>query len=405
MKYFELFSVALQSMLVNKARSLLTMLGIIIGVGSVIAVVAIGQGAQHNVAEQISSLGTNVLIIFPGSSHRGGASRGAGSFNRMTEADVKTIAERATSVQAVTPLSRTGGQVIYGNNNWSTSIYGVYTDYMYIRDWSIAEGTMFSEQHNRSGAKVCVIGKTVADELFPGIDPVDKIIRIRKMPFKVLGVLKERGQSLSGSDQDDIILAPFTTVQRKMSGSQYVNTILVSARSEAEIEVAKAEISEILRVRMRVGPTDSDPFTVRTQTDIAEAAKATSNVFTSLLYSVAAVSLLVGGIGIMNIMLVSVTERTREIGIRRAIGARQRDILLQFLIEACILSAAGGSVGIGVGIGGANVISSLQGWPTLIAPEAVVLALAVSIVVGVFFGFYPAQKASRLDPIEALRHE
>ncbi len=405
MKIIEILRVAFSSLLRNKTRSVLTMLGIIIGVGAVIAVVAIGEGAQYSVQQQIKSLGTNVIMIHPGHTMRGGASGGAGSFNRLTEADVKAVRERCPSVLAVSAMTRIGAQIIYGNVNWATSVQGVYPEWLIIRDWQLASGTMFSDQDNRSGAKVCVLGKTVVRNLFPNEDPIDKIVRIRKMPFRVMGVLKEKGQNAFGQDQDDLIIAPFSTVQRKLQGSVYVGSMLVSARTAPEIRPAQSQISEVLRARMRVPPNEDLPFEVRTQTDIAETAKSTSAVFTSLLYSVAAVSLLVGGIGIMNIMLVSVTERTREIGIRIAIGARARDILFQFLVEALTLSAIGGALGIAFGIGGASVVSNIQGWPTLISSNAITAAVLVSGAVGVFFGYYPARKASRLDPIDALRYE
>ncbi|MAT38705.1 MAG: multidrug ABC transporter substrate-binding protein [Ectothiorhodospiraceae bacterium] len=405
MKYLELLRVALQSLGQNKARSALTMLGVIIGVAAVISVVAIGQGAQHNVQESIKGLGSNILIVFPGSSSRGGFAGGAGSLNRLRAEHAEVIRNQATGISAVSPVINAPAQVIYGNNNWATIVAGVEIDYMYIREWEIAKGTFFTPQESRSAAKVCVLGKTVAEELFPNEDPVDKTIRLRNMPFKVAGVLAPKGQTSQGHDQDDVILAPFGTVQKRVRNVDYVHSILLSAKSESEIPFAQQEVAGVLRAAMRIGGADEDPFTVRTQTEISEAATSASETFTSLLYSVAAVSLLVGGIGIMNIMLVSVTERTREIGIRRAIGAQRTDILRQFLIEALFLSVSGGLIGIGLGIGASHLISSLQEWPTLIAPEAIGLALSVSGAIGIFFGYYPARKASLLDPIDALRYE
>ncbi len=406
MKFMEIILTSLDSLLRHKTRSFLTMLGIIIGVGSVIAVVAIGQGAQHQVQQQISSLGSNVIIIFPGSHRHGGVRGGAGSFNRLKEADARAIRESCPSVAAVTPVARTGGQVVYGNMNWSTTAYGVYPDYLLIKDWRVERGTFFSEQQSRAVAKVCVIGKTVADNLFGDEDPLDKIIRFRKIPFRVIGVLEEKGQNMFGQDQDDIIMAPFSTVQRLLVGSPYVGLIYASAVSEGEVEAATSQIEELLRSRLRVSDESADnPFTIRTQTEIASAAQETSSVFTSLLYSVAAVSLIVGGIGIMNIMLVSVTERTREIGIRMAVGARRWDIMLQFLTEAIVLSAIGGILGILAGVVGSRIVTQIEGWPTMISTESIFLAIVVSGVVGVFFGFYPARKASMLSPIEALRYE
>ncbi len=405
MKILELLYVALQSLTLNKIRSGLTMLGVIIGVAAVIAVVAIGKGAQQNIQAQISSLGSNVIIVMPGISMRGGVSGAAGSAGRMKEEFVQIIKERAKSVKAITPMVFSGGQVVYGSNNWSTSVQGVYPDYMEIRDWTISKGTFFGEQENRSGAKVCVIGNTIATNLFPNEDPIDQTIRIRNLPFKVIGVLKAKGQNAMGNDQDDIILAPFSTVQRKLRGIDFIHSILASAVSEKDIPVAQAEITDILYQLMPSAASLADPFTVRTQTEIAETANATSDTFTSLLFSIALVSLLVGGIGIMNIMLVSVTERTREIGIRRSIGARQSDIRIQFLIEAVFLSMLGGIIGIGTGVGAASIISRLQEWPTMVSADSIILALGVSATIGIFFGYYPANKAANLDVIEALRYE
>jgi putative ABC transport system permease protein len=389
----------------NKMRSFLTMLGIIIGVGAVIAMLAIGQGAKFSVEQQISALGTNVLIVLPGSQQTAGVRVGAGSVTTLTEEDAAAIQRECQAVALMSPGTRSAGQVVAGNLNWATSIEGTGADYLEIRQWKIAYGDFYTDQDIKSAGKVCVLGKTVADNLFPDASPVDQNIRIRNVPFKVIGVLEKKGQNAMGQDQDDIVLAPYTTVAKRLSWFPYIRQILVSATSQANIPVAQKQIAELLRMRHKISPYDPDDFTIRNQADLATAATATTDVLTILLASIASVSLLVGGIGIMNIMLVSVTERTREIGIRMSVGARGRDILTQFLIEALVLSLLGGVVGMLLGVIGSSLISSVAKWPTIVTAFSIVLSFGFSIAVGVFFGFYPARKAALLNPIDALRYD
>jgi putative ABC transport system permease protein len=386
-------------------RSFLTMLGIIIGVGAVIAMLAIGQGAEFSVKQQISSLGTNVLIVFPGSQQTGGLRMGAGTVTTLTEEDAWAIQKECPAVAFVSPGARSGGQVIAGNLNWGTSIEGTGADYLEIRSWAVEYGEFYSEQDIKAAAKVCILGKTVADALFPESTPVGQNVRIRNVPFKVLGVLSKKGQNAMGMDQDDIILAPYTTVLRRLSHFPYLRQVLVSATSPSSIGAAQTQITELLRMRHKIAPYDADDFTIRNQSDLAATATATTEILTILLASIASVSLLVGGIGIMNIMLVSVTERTREIGIRMSVGARGRDILTQFLIEALVLSLLGGIIGILLGVGGSVAISAFAKWPTIITVFSILLSFGFSIAIGIFFGFYPARKAALLNPIDALRYE
>jgi putative ABC transport system permease protein len=389
----------------NKMRSFLTMLGIIIGVGAVIAMLAIGQGAEYSVKDQIASLGTNVLIILPGSQQQGAIRVGAGSMTTLTEEDAQAMQRDCPAVAFVSPGTRAMNQVIAGNLNWATVIDGEGAEYLEIRTWTVQYGDFFTDQDVKSAAKVCVLGKTVADNLFPDGDPVGQTVRIRNVPVRVLGVLSKKGQNAMGQDQDDIIIAPYTTVLRRLSRFPFLRQIVVSATSPAAIDPAQKQITDLLRMRHKISAYDPDDFTLRNQTDIAQAATATTQILTILLASIASVSLLVGGIGIMNIMLVSVTERTREIGIRMSVGARGRDILTQFLIEALVLSLLGGIVGMLLGIIGSSVISSMAKWPTIVTPFSIVLSFGFSIVVGIFFGFYPARKAALLNPIDALRYE
>lgn len=405
MRWFEILTIAFDALIRNKMRSLLTMLGIIIGVGAVIAMIAVGQGASFSVESQIASLGQNVLMIYPGAASRGGVSHGAGSVSTLTVADAEAIVEQCPSVAYMSPILRANSQVVAGNLNWNTSVQGGTADFFSIRDWKLDSGELFSDADVKASAKVCVIGKTVADNLFQGADPVGQMIRIRNIPFKIVGTMKSKGQSVSGQDQDDIIVAPYTTVQKRILGINFIWGIMVSAISKDKIFQAQQEITDVLRVRHRLQPWDDNDFTVRNQTDIAETATATSKIMTILLGSIASVSLIVGGIGIMNIMLVSVTERTREIGIRMSIGARRRDILSQFLMEAIVLSLLGGFMGIILGVSGSSLISKFAGWPTFVSEGSIVLAVFFSMAVGVFFGFYPARKAASLNPIDALRYE
>ena len=405
MRFLETIRIAIDSLFRQKTRAILTMLGIIIGVGAVIAMVSIGQGAQSAVEAQIASLGTNVLMIMPGSTYQGGVSSGAGAAVTLRDVDVEAIRERCPAVDAVSPATRTGRQVVAGSLNWSTSVQGGNAEYFKIRDWKIQAGSYFTEQDVRGATKVCLIGQTVVDNLFPGQDPIGQTIRIAKLPFKVVGTLQAKGQNAMGQDQDDLIIAPFPTVQRKIQGIDFVGMILVSAVTKQQISEAQEQITELLRIRHRLQQWEDNDFMIRTQSDIASAATATSGIMTMLLGSIASVSLIVGGIGIMNIMLVSVTERTREIGIRMSIGARRSDILQQFLIEAVVLSVLGGLIGVALGLLSSNLISKFAGWPVFVSPSSMALAFLFSGLVGVFFGFYPARKAAALSPIDALRYE
>ncbi len=406
MRFVEILRIAFDALLRNKMRSVLTMLGIIIGVGAVIAMVAIGQGAQVQVDAQISSLGTNVLLIFPGSMSNSGVRSGAQTGTTLTEEDGVAIKEQCPAVAYISPMLRSGGQVVYGDNNWGTSLQGGSPDYFSIRDWRINTGEFFGDADVRGATKVCLLGKTVVDQLFEGEDPIGKTIRIRSIPFRVVGTLKAKGQNMMGQDQDDIILVPYTTLQKRLLGAHmHAWGYTASARTKGQILEAQQQITDLLRMRHKLMPSDDNDFTIRTQTEIAEASASTSKVMTTLLASIASVSLIVGGIGIMNIMLVSVTERTREIGVRMSIGARKRDILTQFLMEAIVLSLIGGFAGIGLGVIGSSLVSKLAGWPTFVTSGSVLISVFFSMVVGVFFGYYPARKASLLHPIDALRYE
>jgi putative ABC transport system permease protein len=402
---FEILRIAIDSLLRHKTRALLTMLGIIIGVAAVVAMMAIGKGAQVAVETQIASLGTNILIVFPNATSFGGVSSGAGGAQTLTLDDIQAIRDQCPAVQYVSPTTRTNRQVVAGSLNWSTQIQGGIPEFLKIRDWTVAEGDMFSEADDRSATKVCVIGQTVKDKLFPDMEAVGQMVRIGKMPFKVIGTLGPKGQNAMGQDQDDFILAPFSTVQKKIQGIDFVGQIIVSAVSKEGIPVAQQQIDDLLRIRHRLQDWQDADFTIRTQTDIAQTATATTKVMTALLASIAGVSLVVGGIGIMNIMLVSVQERTREIGLRMSIGARRKDILRQFLIESILLSLAGGLIGIGLGLGTTNLISRFAGWNVFVSGSSIGMAFAFAAAVGMFFGYYPARKAASLSPIEALRYE
>jgi putative ABC transport system permease protein len=405
LRVVQMLRAALRAIARNKMRSSLTVLGIIIGVGAVIAMVGIGEGASNLVQSQIASLGDNIINVFPGSHTAGGAHSGAGGRSTLTPEDAAAVLKQVPWVTAVSPISRTGAQVIYGNMNWGTQIYGGNQDIFTIRRWPVDRGTGFSDSAVRAGAKVAVLGQTVVDQLFQGQDPIGQMIRIKNIPFQVIGVLDKKGQNSWGQDQDDVIFAPYTTVMKKLSGQTYLSMILASGTSMSALPQATTAITALLRTRHRIPMGQDDDFTVRTQQDIANIAGSTSQVMRTLLAVIASISLLVGGIGIMNIMLVSVTERTREIGIRMAVGAKGWHVLMQFLAEAVVLASFGGVVGIGLGIAAADIVRSTAHWPVLIKPEAILVAFLFAAAVGVFFGFYPARKASRLDPIEALRYE
>jgi putative ABC transport system permease protein len=405
MRYLAVIKIAFRALRRNKLRTILTMLGIIIGVGAVIAMVALGKAAKAQVEARIAALGQNVIMVFSGSVNRSGVFSGFGGAGTLTVDDATAIQNEVPNVVAVSPEVRSGAQIAAGENNWSTSVMGEDVDYLTIRVWDIAEGAMFTEADVRSAAKVCVLGKTTADKLFLGESPVGQNIRIKNVPVKVLGVLKAKGVSMMGSDQDDTVIVPYTTGMKRFAGVTMLRNINVSAANAGQLADVQNAIADLLRQRHRIQPGRDDDFILRNQKEIAEAQTATTDVMTALLAGVATISLLVGGIGIMNIMLVSVTERTREIGIRMAVGARGRDILLQFLIEAVTLSSIGGALGIALGIGGAKMLTLIKHWPTLVSTNSIIIAFVFSAAVGIFFGFYPARKASQLDPIEALRYE
>ncbi len=400
-----LLEIGVQALTRNRMRSALTVLGIVIGVAAVIATLAIGQGARAAVQAQIRALGANTLTVLPGTVTAGGARMGSGGITTMTPEDAEAILRECPAVEAVAPSVRRVNQVVYGANNWGTQIQGTTDDFLHIRSWPLADGAMFTDGDVRGAAKVAVLGSKVREQLFGTEDPVGAIIRVKDIPFRVIGVLTFKGGTGFGGDQDDVILIPYTTAQRKLLGITYLNAINVSAHSEKQVYSAVDQITQLLRQRHRIRPGMDDDFFIFTQLDIATTAESTSQVMTTLLASIAAVSLLVGGIGIMNIMLVSVTERTREIGIRRAIGAKRRDILMQFLVEATFLSLAGGAIGAALGVGAAHAITTLARWPTVVQPEVVFIALGFASLVGVFFGFYPARRAAYLNVIESLRYE
>jgi len=405
MSFLGIIKLAFISLGRNKLRSFLTALGIIIGVTSVVAMVALGQGAYFSVQDNISRMGTNLIMVIPGSTSSRGSFGPRGSANTLTPEDADAIAISCPSVAAVSPLVRNNGQAVFGNRNWSTSVLGVNESYLEVSSREIEQGRYFTLTEIRGGHKVCVIGQTVAMQLFGNMDPIGQTIRFKRIPLTVVGVLKARGETAMGGDQDDTMLLPFTVVQRRLLGITHVNMINVSARDPELMESAKEEISQLLRRRHRIRPGDDDDFFIRTQDDIAEMAGSTLAILGLLLGSVASVSLMVGGIGIMNIMLVSVTERTREIGIRMAIGAKTRDILYQFLVEAVTLSSLGGIVGIGGGIGLARLMGHFVQFEPLVSVTSIVVSFLFSGAVGIFFGLYPAWKASQLDPIEAFRFE
>lgn len=400
--------ISIRALMASKMRSALTMLGIIIGVGAVIAMLSVGRGASRQIADQISSMGSNLLMVLPGATTSGGVRMGAGTQPTLTLSDAEAIEKEAPAVEAVGPVLSGVAQIVYGHMNWSTGISGTTPEMLRVRDWPLSAGRPFTQQDVKSATKVCLLGQTVADNLFGEMDPLGQIIRIKKIPFTVIGILERKGQSPSGQDQDDTIYLPVTTAQKKLFGTAFpgmIRIIMVKAKSSEHLQSAERQIIDLLKQRHHIGPKQDNDFTVRNLTQMMQAAEQSTKVMTILLGAIASVSLLVGGIGIMNIMLVSVTERTREIGIRMAIGAKTWDIRLQFIIEALALSLTGGIAGIIIGVSGSRILSVIAGWPTIIAPLSILLAFGFSGLVGIFFGFYPAYKASLLNPIDALRYE
>lgn len=403
--FWESVAIALEGLRANKMRSILTMLGIIIGVGAVIAMVSLGMGVQERVRSSIAGLGSNLLIVLPGGTTASGARLAYGTGSRLTYDDALAIQKYVDNINAIAPSVSRSYQVVYGNQNWTTSVEGTTPDFITVRNFSVADGGAFSSRDLETRARVAVIGQTVADNLFYGDEAIGKTIRINKAPFRVIGILEKKGQSAGGQDQDDIIFIPLTTAQQRMMGITYVQRISVQAMTENSVNQVQSDIEEVLRVRHRIKPGDDDDFSVRNLSAVMEAAEETTGTITLLLGFIAAISLLVGGIGIMNIMLVSVTERTREIGIRKALGATYRNILLQFLIESVVIGVLGGIIGIVIGVLASYAISYFAGWNTIIAFSAMIVAFGFSVAIGLFFGIYPARKAALLDPIEALRYE
>ena len=405
MKTSNLVKVASQSIIKNKMRTLLTMLGIIIGVGAVIVMVAVGMGARSQIRAQINNLGTNMLVIAPGFSNMGGVNQGAGSFNRLTLADADKLKREATFINAVSPVITTRVQGLAGGNNWRGEVNGVSDEYAIIRDWQTTSGAWFSDLDVRTNRKVALVGSTVAEALFGDTDPVGQRIQLRGVPFDVIGVLATKGQTPDGRDRDDVVLIPHTTANTRLSGRSFIPQILVSTASPDDIPAAQVEITDIMREAHGLTFGEPDDFTVRNQNELADAAEGTTRVMSLLLAAIASISLLVGGIGIMNIMLVSVTERTREIGIRRALGAKKKDIVIQFLIETVMLSGAGGLIGVALGLAIPITITHFAEMVTIIEFWAPALAFTISVVTGVLFGIYPAFRAAGMNPVEALRHE
>lgn len=408
MKIHNLLRVALKALQRNKLRAFLTMLGIIIGVGSVITMVAIGQGSKQSIRSQLSGMGANMINIRPYSNVTvgGGARLGASDLQTLKVEDAKAIRNKAQFVVAVSPAVNASGQVINGALNWPTTIQGVSPDYLKIREWNVSSGVSFTETDVNTSAKVALVGQTIVENLFTNDEePIGKVIRFNKIPFKIIGVLAEKGENTFGQDQDDIILAPYTSVQKRVLAITHIQSIYASAVNEQSADTATREITSILRTNHKLQQSEEDDFSVRTQAELISTISSTSELLTVLLAAIAGISLFVGGIGIMNIMYVSVTERTREIGLRMSIGARGMDILLQFLVEAVLISITGGIIGVLLGITAAKLVTMFLSWPTLVSESSIILSFMVCAVTGVFFGFYPAQKASRLDPIEALRYE
>ncbi|MDE6062510.1 MAG: ABC transporter permease [Duncaniella sp.] len=406
MSFFNLLKIALRALNRNKLRAILTMLGIIIGIAAVICMLAIGQGSKESIKAQISEMGSNMIMIHPGNMQRGGVRQSSDDMQTLKVTDYETLRDRTAYLSAVSPVVTSSGQMVYGNNNWPSSIYGVTPEYLDIRKLSVEDGELFTEADIKSAAKVCVAGKTVVDNLFPnGENPIGKVVRFGKIPFTITGVLKSKGTNSMGMDQDDVVIAPYTTVMKRILAVDYLGQVVASALSEEMTPEATEEITELLRSNHRLGADDEDNFSIRSQQELSEMLSSTSDMMTVLLTCIAFISLLVGGIGIMNMMYVSVTERTREIGLRMSIGARGIDILLQFLIEAVIISVTGGLIGVVVGCVATWLVNVIAGWPTAILASSIVLSFAVCTVTGIFFGWVPAMKASNLDPIEAIRYE
>lgn len=401
-----LFKIALRALANNKLRAFLTMLGIIIGVASVIAMLAIGQGSKRSIQQQISEMGSNMIMIHPGAEMRGGVRQDPSAIQTLKLENYEKLRDECNFLSAISPNVSSSGQLIAGANNYPSSVTGVSIDYLTIRQLSVEQGEMFSENDIRTAAKVCVIGKTIVDNLFPdGSDPIGKVIRCNKIPMRVIGVLKSKGYNSMGMDQDDVVLAPYTTVMKRLLAQTYLSGLFASALTEDMTDEAVDEITSILRREHKLKESDSDDFTIRTQQELSSMLNSTTDLMTTLLACIAGISLVVGGIGIMNIMYVSVTERTREIGLRMSVGARGVDILSQFLIESILISITGGLIGVVLGCGASFIIKTVAHWPVFIQPWSVLLSFAVCTLTGVFFGWYPAKKAADLDPIEALRYE
>lgn len=400
-----LFKIALRALANNKLRAFLTMLGIIIGVASVITMLAIGQGSKKSIQKQISEMGSNMIMIHPGADMRGGVRQDPSSMQTLKLTDYESLRNETSYISAISPNVSSSGQLIAGNNNYPSSVSGVGIDYLEIRQLNIESGEMFTESDIQTSAKVCVIGKTIADNLFPNEDPVGRIIRFNQVPFRVVGVLKSKGYNSMGMDQDDVVLAPYTTVMKRLLAQTYLEGIFASALTEDMTDNASEEITEILRRNHKLKESDDDDFTIRSQQELSSMLNSTTDLMTTLLACIAGISLVVGGIGIMNIMYVSVTERTREIGLRMSVGARGIDILSQFLIEAILISITGGIIGVIIGCGASFIVKNVAHWPIYIQTWSVFLSFAVCTITGVFFGWYPAKKAADLDPIEAIRYE